>query len=476
VDLHDLSALECAAAIRDGSATSMTLVEACLERIASHNDAVGGFVAVLADAARADATRCDAAVSAARRAGELAELPPLVGVPIAVKELTAVAGAPMTGGSAAVEPRPSESDDNVVSAMRTAGMVVLGTTAASEFGLSAYTDPDGRPPARTPWDRTRSAGGSSGGSGAAVAMGLVPWAHGTDGGGSVRTPASVCGLIGLKPTRGRVSNGPRHGEGAGLAVHGVLTRTVADAGAWLDAVAVPAPDDSTWLPPPLQRFADAATAPIRGRLRLGRCAVPLLADVSLHPDVEAAYDETCQLLAEMGHDLVEVAPPFTRDAAADFETVWAAGAAAIPIPADREDRLRPLARWLRTRGRRLSAVDYVEALGRLQSAARAALAASNPCDATVVPTLASPPVGIDELRNDADPAADFAAQERFNPFSAAYNLTGQPAITVPVAWTPAGLPIGVQIVGRPGEETTLLGLAAALEEARPWTTRRPPTW
>jgi amidase len=476
VDLHDLSALECAAAIRDGSTSSVTLVESCIERIEKHTEMVGAFVSVLADTALADAARCDAAVAAARQAGELSELPPLFGVPIAVKELTAVSGAPMTGGSAAMDPYVSELDENVVTAMRIGGMVVLGTTAASEFGLAAYTDPDGRPPVCTPWDRTRSAGGSSGGSGAAVAMGLVPFAHGTDGGGSVRTPASVCGLVGLKPTRGRVSNGPLYSDGAGLAVHGILTRTVADAGAWLDAVAGPASDDTTWLPAPFQRFIDAAREPPGGRLRLGRCTVPLLADVDVHPDVRAAVDDVCDLLGALGHDLVEVAPPFTPDAAADFETVWAAGAAAIPIPADREDRLRPLTRWLRERGRRLSAVDYVEALGRLQAAGRRAVALAGHYDAIVVPTLAAPPVRLHELRNDADPAADFAAQERFNPFSAAYNLTGQPAITVPVAWDRTGLPIGVQLVGRPGEETMLLGVAAALEEARPWTTRRPPAW
>ena len=235
------------------------------------------------------------------------------------------------------------------------------------------------------------------------------------------------------------------------------------------------PGDTSWIPVPDEPFRVVARRPL-SRLRIGRHCSPLLADVALHPDVTAAYDDVTALLVGLGHDVVDVAAPFDRAAVADFETVWAAGAAAIPIPADREDRLRPLTRWLRQRGRMIPAADYVNALGRLQTAARRAVEETAAYDAVAVPTLAAPPAGVDELRDDADPAGDFAAQERFNPFSAAYNLTGQPAVTVPVSWTAAGLPIGIQLVGRPAGEGPLLALAASLEEVRPWSTRRTSVW
>jgi amidase len=308
-----------------------------------------------------------------------------------------------------------------------------------------------------------------------VAAGLVPTAHGTDGGGSVRTPASVCGLVGLKPSRGRISLGPRHGDGAGLGVHGFLTRTVADAAAMLDATAGRMPGDPTWLPAADEPFLSAAQ---RGpqRLRIGRHRVPTLADIEVHREVVAAYDAVSGLLVDLGHDVVDVDPPFGADVVPDFETIWSVGAASIPIPADREQRLTPLTRWLRSHGEAVSATDYVAALARLQLAARHAILAVEDYDAVVVPTLAELPKPVGALRDDGDPAGDFAAQERFNPFSAAYNMTGQPAITVPVYWTADGVPVGVQLVGPPAGEAVLLSLAASLEEARPWRDRTPPMW
>jgi amidase len=475
VAIHDLTALECAAAIRRREVSVTEVVDHCLTRIEALNDVVGAFTDVLADTARATAAVLDEAVSRAHRDGDVDALPLLHGVPVGVKELVAVAGVAGSAASAALDPIVADHDANVVAAMRSGHLVLMGMTAASEFGLAAYTDPDGRAPSRTPWDLARSAGGSSGGSGAAVAAGLVALAHGNDGGGSVRTPASACGLVGLKPSRGRVSNGPRMPEGPGLAVQGVLTRSVGDAAAWLDCVTRRYPDDLSFLSPPAEPFLVALSRDLRP-LRLGRCAVPLLADVDLHPDVAEAYDAMSRLLVELGHDVVDVAAPFGRDAATDFETVWAVGAASVPIPAEREPLLRPLARWLRERGRSVSAVDYASAVSRLQVAARAALQAADDYAAVLVPTLAAPPVGVDDLRDDADPAADFAAQERFNPFSAAYNLTGQPAITVPAMWSADGLPIGMQFVGRTGDEATLFALAHQVEAARPWRDRHPVLW
>ena len=202
MDLHDRTALEQAAAIRSGDLTSTEMVRHYLHRIDALSERVGAFIVVLADSALAAAGAADDVVRRARAAGDVDDLPPLWGVPVGVKDLVAVGGVPMTLGTAALDPVVAAVDDHVVARMRSGGMPLIGTTAAPEFGLPAYTDPDGYPPARTPWDLDRSAGGSSGGSAAAVAAGLVSLAHGNDGGGSVRTPASVCGLVGLKPSRG----------------------------------------------------------------------------------------------------------------------------------------------------------------------------------------------------------------------------------------------------------------------------------
>jgi amidase len=468
--LHDLSALELAAAIRSKEISPVEVITHYLERIDRLSDDVGAFVTVTADAALTRARAADAEV--VRRSGDL---PLLFGVPTAIKDLHAVAGVATHFGTTALDPVVPDVDDHVVARMREAGMVLLGKTSTPELGLPLYTEPDGQPPARSPWDPAISAGGSSGGAAAAVAAGLVPVAHGSDGGGSIRTPASVCGLVGLKPSRGRISIGPGHGEGPGLVVHGYLTRTVADAAALLDATAGPMPGDATWLPGPPEAFVEA-TRRSPGRLRIGRQRVPTLADVEPHPDVVAAYDAVSQLLSDLGHDVVDAGPAFDRAVSADFETVWASGVAAVPIPGDRESRLTPFTRWLRDRGAQLTAADYIGALGRLQVASRSAVVASAAYDAVLVPSLAEMPKRVGEQRDDDDPAGDFAAQERFNPYSAAYNMTGQPAISLPLYWSESGVPVGVQLVGPPAGEAALLNLAAHLEEARPWRDRTPPCW
>ncbi|MDX6285857.1 MAG: amidase [Frankiales bacterium] len=468
--LHDLSALEQAAAIRAGEISPVELTTHYLERIERLSNDVGAFVTVTAESALASARSAEAEL--ARRTAPVSAL---YGVPTAIKDLTAVAGVEMRMGTAAFDPLVPDTDDHVVTRLKAAGMPLLGKTSTPEFGLPLYTEPDGQRPARSPWDLAISAGGSSGGAAAAVASGLVPVAHGSDGGGSVRTPAAICGLVGVKSSRDRISLGPRPRSGPGLGVHGFLTRTVADAAALLDATSGPMPGDATWLPLTSGRFVDA-TRRDPGRLRVGRHLVPTLADVEPHPDVIAAYEAVSSQLTELGHEVVDVAPPFGREVIADFETVWAKWAASIPIPADREHRLTALTRWLQERGAKVSAADYVRALGRLQLASRAAISAAAAYDVVLVPTLADLPKRVGELRDDDDPAADFAAQERFNPYSAAYNMTGQPAITVPLHWTAAGVPVGVQLVGAPAGEAVLLTLAAQLEEARPWRDRTPPSW
>jgi amidase len=473
--LHELTALEMAAALRRREVGAVEMVDALLDRIDRLDARLGAFVTVTPDLAHAAAKEADRVLGDAAHAGELDTLPPLYGVPTAIKDLNHTAGVLTTHGSAVYDDFVPPFDDHVVTKLRAAGTISLGKTNTPEFGAPCYTEPAVAPPARTPWDLDRSAGGSSGGAAAAVAAGLLPFAHGNDGAGSIRIPASVCGLVGIKPSMGRVSNGPV-GDPTGMAVQGPIARTVRDAAALLDAMAGPMPDDLSWAPPlaePLLASADREP----GRLVIGRYRTPVIAEAPVHPDCVAAYDAASDLLASLGHEIVEVGPPFDPSAVPLFESVWSVRATVMPVAPDRIDRLRPFTRWLRERGAACSGPAFAAASVGLAFASRVAVGATAACDAVLTPTLAQPPLAVGALRDDDDPAADFAAQERFTPFTAPYNITGQPAVSLPLYWTSGPgptLPIGVQLVGRPHDEATLVSLAAQLEAARPWADRHPP--
>ena len=471
-DLHDLSALEQAAAVRAHEVSPSDLVEHYLGRIDRLSDAVGAYVTVTPELARSEARAAERALFEAPESA-----PPLLGVPIAIKDLTDVAGVRCTLGSAAFVDRVATVDAHVVTLLRRAGTVILGKTNAAEFGAPAYTEPDVAPPARTPYDLSKSAGGSSGGAGAAVAAGLAPFAQGNDGGGSVRIPASVCGLVGLKVSRGRVSNGPVSGDSSGLAWHGPLTRTVRDAAAWLDATAVAMPGDPYWAPPlPAgDSFVGAVDRP-QSRLRIARYADPVITETPVDAECLAAYDDATKVLLELGHEVDDVVAPDGRELVPDFELVWSVLATMTPVQAARSASLRPLTQWLRERGAQVSGHAYAMALARLQAAARRIIVDLLEYDAVLTPTLASPPVAVGALRDDADPARDFENQKRFTPFTAVANLTGQPAITLPLGWGQTGLPIGVMLTGRPAGEAGLLALAGQLEAARPWSVHHPDCW
>jgi amidase len=467
--LHDLTLLEQAAAVRDRSVSPVELVEHYLSRIERLSDTVGAFVTVTGDSA------LESARAAERAVADGSDLPPLHGVATAIKDLNLVAGVPTRFGTSVWPAQDLGIDDAVTTRLKAAGLISLGKTNTPEFGLPCYTEPDIAPPARTPWDLERSAGGSSGGAAAAVASGLVPAAQGSDGGGSIRIPASVCGLFGVKPSRGRVSNAPISAEISGLAVNGPLARTVRDAAALLDAMSGPANSDWQWAPPPSTSFLALCDEAV-GRLRIGRFATPVIADAQVHPDCLAAYDAASALLAELGHEVVDHTVTYTGELVAAFETVWAQEFLSLPLQPAEEANARPLTRWIRELGRGATGSDVYSALATLRMAARTELEATADFDAVLTPTLAQPPALVGGLRNDADPAADFEAQKRFTPFTAPYNMSGQPAVTVPLYWNAAGLPIGIQLVGRPYGEATLLGLAAQLEAATPWSGRRPACW
>jgi amidase len=468
-ELHDLTALEQGSAIRSGEVSPSELVDHYLARIARLSDDVGAFVTVTDQLAQSQAKLAGASV------GD--DSSPLYGVPTAVKDLNLTAGVVTQFGSAAMTGHVPEVSDEVVLRMEAAGMISLGKTNTPEFGSPCYTEPDVAPPARTPWDLDRMAGGSSGGAGAAVAAGLVPVAQGSDGGGSIRIPASCCGLFGLKPSRGRISAGPMYGDPVGLGTAGPLARTVRDAAAMLDVMAGPAVGDPFWAPPlpSGESYLGWCDRP-PGRLRVARFVEPLIADAAVHPECVRAYDDASRLLVSLGHDVEEVDVPIGPEAVATFETCWAVLTTLSPAPPGSEDRLRPLTRWLQERGRAVSGPQFGLALGELRRIAARALAGLAPYDVVLTPTLAQPPLRVGEIRDDADPARDFENQKAFTPWTSAWNLTGMPAVSLPLHMTPDGLPVGVMLAARPAQEHVLLSLSAQVEAAAPWFDRRPTCW
>lgn len=473
--LHRMSALEMAAAVRARQVSPVELVDDALARLDALSDQVGAFVTVTADVAREQARAAERQV----RGADPASLPPLIGVPTAVKDLNLTTGIRTMFGSATMRDFVPSVDDELVVRLRASGAISLGKTNTPEFGAPCYTEPEVAPPARTPWDLDRSAGGSSGGAGAAVSAGIVPVAHGSDGGGSIRIPASVCGLVGLKPTRGRVSRGPVRADVTNLSVEGSLTRTVRDTAAMLDVLAGYATGDPAWAPPlPAGQTFLAVCEQDPGALRIARTTRnPLSAPVD--PEVEQQWERTSRQLADLGHDVVDL-----PDAAMDFGhglfdafiVAWTVNMAVAPVDPAREEQLRPLTRWLRAEGRKHSAVDLALALTTLQTAARTWITATDEYDAVLTPTLAQPPALVGQLRDDDDPAADFAAQGRWTPFTSMVNMTGQPAISLPLGQTTGGLPVGMHLIGRPADEVGLLRLAAQLESAHPWSGRHPDCW
>ncbi|MEZ0066384.1 amidase [Streptacidiphilus sp. MAP12-20] len=475
--IHEWDALTQAAAVRSGQVSPVELVDHYLDRIAASDDALGAFVTVTADAARKQAR------AAERRVRERPdELPPLFGVPTAIKDLVGTAGVTSSFGSRAFRDFVPAVDAHSVALLRAAGTISLGKTNTPEFGLNAYTDTDIARSARTPWDLSRSAGGSSGGAAAAVAAGLVPFAHGSDGGGSLRIPASACGVFGLKPSRGRVSSGPLGVDVTGLPVQGPIARTVRDAAAMLDALAVPMPGDAYWaqpLPAGETFLGWAGREP--GRMRIARYADPGSTDFTLAPECRDAYEDAAALLIALGHEVVEIANPLGPELAEPFFTTWAVQSLSWPVPPEREPLLRPLTRWWRERGRATSADQFLGALSTLQLLARRAVTSTQEFDAVLTPTLAMPPQtpewffgeGPQADRRGPDFEAELARQTAFSPYTGIWNATGQPAASLPLWWTAEGLPIGVTLAGRPAGEGPLLSLCAQIEAARPWRDRWP---
>lgn len=388
---------------------------------------------------------------------------PLHGLPVPIKDLTVTAGIRTTHSCRAFAESVPDFDAAVVRRLKDAGATVLGKTNTPEFGTIPVTESELNGACRNPWNPERTPGGSSGGAAAAVAAGLAPAAHGTDGGGSVRIPASCCGLVGFKPSRGRISPAPFISF-EGLGTSGPITRTVRDAALLLDVMSGPEPGDRYVLPPPGTPFVDQVEEPV-GRLRIAVTATPP-ADVPVDPSCRAALDDAAALL---GHEIEEATPPW-RDPGLvnDFLDVWSVLPSLYEV--GDESLLTPLNRRLAEHARKLTAPGYFAASMRLQQAARTIVPFWTDFDVVVTPTLALPPVPVGWLETD-DHARETLGLP-FTPFTALANVTGQPAISVPFAWH-NGLPIGIQLIGPPEGDALVLRLAAQIEEARPPKRGRP---
>lgn len=475
-DLRGMTALELAGLVRTRQVSAPEAADASLRLAETLDERCGMFITQTPQLAADQANTAHEAVMAA---ADPAGLPLLSGVPCPVKDLTPVAGVRLTLGSAAFAEQVAEVDDGIVQLLAQAGTLMTGKTNTPELGLPCYTEPDVAPPARTPWQLERGAGGSSGGAAAAVAAGVCPIAAGSDGGGSIRIPASACGVVGLKPTRGRVSPGPYGVDVAGLAVAGPIARDVADAAVLLDVMGSRWPGDVVALPGPATTFLDAARRP-PPRLRVGLLTDPVIAaDATVHPACRQAADDTARVLEGLGHVVEPVGAPFSAEQWSAFSAVWAALAASAPVPSEGEHLLRPLTRWLREQGRAVSAVEYVTAIAGTQVLARQVAAAWSAYDVVLSPTLADLPARVGSLRDDDDPAGDFAAQTRFTPWTSVWNLIGRPAISLPLGWHDeqgVTLPVGVMLGAGFGADELLLSLAGQLEQASPWSHRYPQMW
>ncbi len=467
-ELHDLDAHEQAALLRAGGVSSVELVRHHLDRIDAHDAALGAFITVTHERALAHAATADARLARGATA-------PFLGVPTAFKDLTSTAGVTTTMGSALLRDDVPDVDAHLVTLVEAAGFVSLGKTNTPEFGLSSYTDNDLVGPARTPWDTTRNAGGSSGGAAAAVAARLLPLAPGSDGGGSIRIPASACGVFGFKPSRGRVSAGPDGSDWTGLAVSGPISRTVRDAAALLDAMAVPMPGDVRPLPAPPEPFTSwVGRDP--GRLRIARWSGTHLPDVDPSPESVAAWEDASRLLASLGHEVVDVPNPFPRELETQFNLIWPSSVAAAPVPPEADDLLRPNTRYWRERGLAASAVELARAMTYLEQTTRAVVTGLGAFDAMLTPTLALPPQPVEWFNESGDPVEDHRRELVFTPYTGLYNMSGQPAASIPLSWTEdaSPLPIGVMLATHPGRDDLLFALSAQIEAAAPWSERVPP--
>jgi len=464
------SATELAALLRARDVSAREVVESSLRRIDELQPKLNAFTHVAHESALEAADGI-----------EPGDPRPFAGVPIAIKDNRAVAGMPLTMGSDAFGDFAPGHDAFLVQRLREAGFVIVGKTSMPEMGILPTTEPRRFGPARNPWDTDRTPGGSSGGAAVAVAAGMVPVAHGNDGGGSIRIPAACCGLVGLKPARGRVSVGPDGGHSF-LVCDGVLTRTVRDTATVLDVLAGPELGDATWAPPPPAAGYTALTEVDPGHLRIALILSPPLEDASVDPACEQAARDAASLLESLGHHVEEITPPWAGlNLLPDFVrsfgplvslTTWLGGH--LNGRETSAEDVEPLTWMLYQHARTQDTIKYLIAENRLESVARSIVKALSEWDVVLTPVLARRPVPIGEINGlGPDPMERFRKSGYFTPFTAIFNVTGQPAIALPLYHGEDGLPTSVQLVGPPAREEVLLSLAVQLEAALPWADRAP---
>jgi amidase len=455
------SALEQAALVASGELSAEELTRLYLDRIARLDPALHAFTDVFRRRALVAARLKDARRRLHKRTPAL----PFDGVPIGIKDLNFVRGAPTRWGSRAVPHLTLPFDDYNVAQLRRGGFVIVGKLATSELGAMPVTETDLHPPTRNPWDRSRSSGGSSGGSGAALAADLLPIAHGSDGAGSIRIPSAFCHLFGFKPSRGRVRNQFGMNDRNILYTSGPLARTVDDAAAMLDVLAGIVDGTPHWAPPPPRPFAEMARQPPR-RLKIRMSTRSPLGPV--HPEIAAAVEAAGKTLAALGHDVAEALLP--EGTLEEFLPLWQVQVAQMPVLPWRAAQLQPITRWLADAGKLLRPADVLvrqlAIAARLQTALDAA-------DVWLTPTVAQPAPRVGSFAA-LPPAEAFAEAAQIGAFTAAFNVTGAPAASLPLGLTSDGLPIGVQLGGRLYADGELLALCRQVEEALPWRQRRAP--
>ncbi|MHB8894373.1 MAG: amidase [Candidatus Geothermincolia bacterium] len=456
--------------VRNGEVQPVELVDAAIERAGKVNPELNALVTPMFDIAR-EAARGPAPEG------------PFKGVPFLLKDLFAsYAGVPMTYASRFMEDFVPDHDSVLVERYKAAGLIVIGKTNASELGILPASEPALFGPCHNPWDTSLSTGGSSGGSSAAVAAGIAPMAHANDAGGSIRIPSSCCGIFGLRPTRARISMGPDIGDVmSGLVVEHAVTRSVRDSAALLDATCGPAAGDPYYPPPPVRPYAEEVRLDA-GRLRIGYTfKSPTPANV--HEDCIKAVASAAKLCESLGHDVEEITINLDAGAVTQaFMGVYLAGAAwtisalsRLSGKAPEADRFEPLTWAMNLAGSQLSAPDYLLAVTALQGMSRAVISLFSPYDAILTPTITEPPYPLGSFDGPPDnPMMGLIRAADFVPFTAIANFTGLPAMSVPLYWNEAGLPIGTMFMGRYADEATLFRLAAQLEAARPWEGRKPP--
>lgn len=469
-ELTFLDALDQAELVRSGEVTARELVETAIQKVERLNPQLNAIITPTFDMAL-EVTE-----------GVLPESP-LSGVPFLLKDLIATCtGIRHTEGSAYLANYVAKQDSEIVTRIKRAGLIIVGITNTAEFGNASTTEPHRFGPTRNPWDFDRIAGGSSGGSASATAARIVPMAHGNDGGGSVRIPASCCGLFGLKPTRGRNPLGPHFGNiYSGLVAEHALTRSVRDSAALLDVTSGPSVGDPYWSPPPARPFLEEIGVD-PGLLRIG-FSTEAPTGIDVHPDCIQAVMETAKICAELGHEVIEDKPQYNAEKAEEvWFMLWAEGNAWLLDNwsrqlgrAPRKGELEPLSQALCDLGRKRSAPEHLQGIQVLQQVGREISKYFTIYDAWLTPTLAQPPLHLGALEPPMEKPLDWAKMDgKFAPFTAIANSTGQPAMSVPLFWNKDGLPIGSQFIGRFGEEVTLFRLASQLEKAKPWATRLPP--